>query len=184
MYCYFCDLEHNLARRWLIYRVGLRSCLGLVKIVVILVDRSQAIWFNKRRCVAQIAQSVEQRMFNKRRCVAQIAQSVEQRIENPCVPGSIPGLGTIKWCCDKTKFFYAQIAQSVEQRIENPCVPGSIPGLGTIDASRVLVFLYLKFCAPLCSTLNPSTGLGGRALVLKGAGACGLRVRARLVRWA
>ena len=77
MYCYFCDLEHNLARRWLIYRVGLRSCLGLVKIVVILVDRSQAIWFNKRRCVAQIA------------------QSVEQRIENPCVPGSIPGLGTI-----------------------------------------------------------------------------------------
>ena len=26
--------------------------------------------------------------------VAQIAQSVEQRIENPCVPGSIPGLGT------------------------------------------------------------------------------------------
>ena len=129
MYCYFCDLEHNLARRWLIYRVGLRSCLGLVKIVVILVDRSQAIWFNKRRCVAQIA-------------------------------------------------------QSVEQRIENPCVPGSIPGLGTIDASRVLVFLYLKFCAPLCSTLNPSTGLGCRALVLKGAGACGLRVRARLVRWA
>ena len=159
MYCYFCDLEHNLARRWLIYRVALRSCLGLVKIVVILVDRSQAIWFNKRRCVAQIA------------------QSVEQRIENPCVPGSIPGLGTIKWCCDKTKFLYAQIAQSVEQRIENPCVPGSIPGLGTIDASRVLVFLYLKFCAPLCSTLNPSTGLGGRALVLKGAGACGLRVR-------
>ena len=164
MYCYFCDLEHNLARRWLIYRVGLRSCLGLIKIVVILVDRSQAIWFNKRRCVAQIA------------------QSVEQRIENPCVPGSIPGLGTIKWCCDKTKFLYAQIAQSVEQRIENPCVPGSIPGLGTIDASRVLVFLYLKFCAPLCSTLNPSTGLGCRVLVLKGAGACGLRVRARLVR--
>ena len=26
---------------------------------------------------------------------AQIAQSVEQRIENPCVPGSIPGLSTI-----------------------------------------------------------------------------------------
>jgi hypothetical protein len=26
---------------------------------------------------------------------AQIAQLVEQRIENPCVPGSIPGLGTI-----------------------------------------------------------------------------------------
>ena len=26
---------------------------------------------------------------------AQIAQSVEQRIENPRVPGSIPGLGTI-----------------------------------------------------------------------------------------
>jgi hypothetical protein len=25
---------------------------------------------------------------------AQIAQLVEQRIENPCVPGSIPGLGT------------------------------------------------------------------------------------------
>ena len=30
---------------------------------------------------------------------AQIAQSVEQRIENPCVPGSIPGLSTItQWC--------------------------------------------------------------------------------------
>ena len=122
MYCYFCDLEHNLARRWLIYRVALRSCLGLVKIVVILVDRSQAIWFNKRRCVAQIA-------------------------------------------------------QSVEQRIENPCVPGSIPGLGTIDASRVLVFLYLKFCAPLCSTLNPSTGLGVGRWRVRAA-------RARLVRWA
>lgn len=26
--------------------------------------------------------------------VAQIAQSVEQGTENPCVPGSIPGLGT------------------------------------------------------------------------------------------
>jgi hypothetical protein len=29
------------------------------------------------------------------RVLAQIAQSVEQRIENPRVPGSIPGLGTI-----------------------------------------------------------------------------------------
>ena len=27
-------------------------------------------------------------------CRAEIAQSVEQRTENPCVPGSIPGLGT------------------------------------------------------------------------------------------
>ena len=26
--------------------------------------------------------------------VAEIAQSVERRTENPCVPGSIPGLGT------------------------------------------------------------------------------------------
>ena len=35
-----------------------------------------------------------QNPFNTTR-VAQIAQSVEQRIENPRVPGSIPGLGTI-----------------------------------------------------------------------------------------
>jgi|JI10StandDraft_1071094.scaffolds.fasta_scaffold1245885_1 hypothetical protein len=28
-------------------------------------------------------------------CIAQIAQSVEQGIENPCVGGSIPPLGTI-----------------------------------------------------------------------------------------
>ena len=98
--------------------MGLSSCWVLVKIVVILVDRSQAIWFNKRRCVAQIA------------------QSVEQRIENPCVPGSIPGLG------------YAQIAQSVEQRIENPCVPGSIPGLGTIDCQpRAGFFVSAILCS-------------------------------------
>ena len=82
----------------------------------------------------------------------------------------------------RQNFFYAQIAQSVEQRIENPCVPGSIPGLGTIDASRVLVFLYLKFCAPLCSTLNPSTGLGVgrwrvRAARARAVGALGLAAR-------
>ena len=28
--------------------------------------------------------------------LGQIAQSVEQRTENPCVPGSIPGLATSK----------------------------------------------------------------------------------------
>ena len=33
-------------------------------------------------------------LFGLISAVAQIAQSVEQRIENPCVPGSIPGLGT------------------------------------------------------------------------------------------
>lgn len=36
-------------------------------------------------------------------CCAEIAQSVERRPEKPCVPGSIPGLGTIsfinKLCC-------------------------------------------------------------------------------------
>ena len=40
--------------------------------------------------------------------VAQIAQSVEQGIENPRVPGSIPGLGTTFYVC-------AGLAQSVEQ---------------------------------------------------------------------
>ncbi len=74
--------------------------------------------------------------------VAQIAQSVEQRIENPCVPGSIPGLGTIKvkWCRNNVTITDAQIAQSVEQRIENPCVPGSIPGLGTTYQAALAAF--------------------------------------------
>jgi hypothetical protein len=34
-------------------------------------------------------------LFHSENNKAQIAQLVEQRIENPCVPGSIPGLGTI-----------------------------------------------------------------------------------------
>ena len=53
------------------------------------------------------------------RPVAQIAQSVEQRIENPRVRGSIPRLGTIykslllAQAADKK--FYAGLAQLVEQ---------------------------------------------------------------------
>ena len=35
----------------------------------------------------------------------QIAQSVEQRIENPCVPGSIPGLATMNPLVNTIKFF-------------------------------------------------------------------------------
>ena len=81
-----------------------------------------------------------QNPFNTTR-IAQIAQSVEQRIENPRVGGSIPPLGTIFWCLVQllplAAYFnqhdvFAQIAQSVEQRIENPRVGGSIPPLGTI----------------------------------------------------
>ncbi len=60
---------------------------------------------------------------------------VEQWIENPCVPGSIPGETTncpsgqlfkkLKVLKQPKKGFLAQL---VEQWIENPCVPGSIPG--------------------------------------------------------
>jgi hypothetical protein len=60
-------------------------------------------------------------------CLAQVAQSVEQRTENPRVDGSIPPLGTTY-----STFKNAQVAQSVEQRTENPRVDGSIPPLGTI----------------------------------------------------
>ena len=53
------------------------------------------------------------------RPVAQIAQSVEQRIENPRVRGSIPRLGTIYQglllAQVAEKKFYAGLAQLVEQ---------------------------------------------------------------------
>jgi hypothetical protein len=35
------------------------------------------------------------------RIIGKIAQLVEQRTENPCVPGSIPGLATIFSRCEK-----------------------------------------------------------------------------------
>ena len=84
-----------------------------------------------------------------------LAQLVEQWIENPCVPGSIPGETTLKPPClggflnkkhqisidliwiIRVKVVFLQhskqtsvgfLAQLVEQWIENPCVPGSIPG--------------------------------------------------------
>ena len=42
-----------------------------------------------------LQESYKKRLMTQSSGHAQIAQSVEQGIENPRVPGSIPGLGTI-----------------------------------------------------------------------------------------
>jgi hypothetical protein len=70
--------------------------------VLILADgeQSSACWLFTVRLRGFYKKSVDlawQNPFNTTR-IAQIAQSVEQRIENPRVGGSIPPLGTIFWC--------------------------------------------------------------------------------------
>ncbi len=66
---------------------------------------------------------------------------VEQRIENPCVPGSIPGGTTSRLF---SFIVFGTIAQLVEQRIENPCVPGSIPGGTTQNTKESLKTTVFK----------------------------------------
>jgi hypothetical protein len=66
-------------------------------LIVIVAEESGSHWLIYNRLPGFYKKSVDlvrQNPFNTTR-IAQIAQSVEQRIENPRVGGSIPPLGTI-----------------------------------------------------------------------------------------
>ena len=60
--------------------------------------------------------------------LARIAQLVEQRIENPCVPGSNPGSGTIYFI---SHCFYLNIIKYI------PSVPKTVPKLNLKSLSIV-----------------------------------------------